>query len=131
MTSFEDLRDAKSLREPDVLIVGEGTRISSNGKVDRDWHERLLSVWWGSGLRSRVVAALEPLDEQHIAALNDRENAPPLGEPRFAITLQCSEAAAVELAERLEESLNASEGEDRVQVIARCVLDRISSSSWS
>ena len=97
-------------------------------QVDQQWLEKIRRYWWGSGLRSRVVRALSVLDENLIQGLNDRENAPPLGEPRYAITMSAStvnwsEAEALRVAAELEQSLNAcSSGEERVNVIARLVL---------
>ena len=81
----------------------------------------LRLYWWGSGLRMRVVSALTALDEHHIPNLNDRENAPPLGEPRFAVTVRCSASEAVRVAAGLETKLNASGCRERVQVVARYV----------
>lgn len=86
---------AHLLPTPDVLITGDGLEVRwcvdrERGTLEKDevWERRMREHWDQSGLRARVVARMEPLDEGFIKDLNAVRNAPPLGEARFAITVR-------------------------------------------
>ena len=138
--------DFPEFRPPDVLITGEGTEIrwlrapsspntaarssssSSHGhddqsckfEIDDVWADRIREHWWRSGLRERVRAALDAIDEHCIGDLNVAENAlNEWGEARHAVTIRGgpgSEQRVAELLEVLGGELNS--GPDRVVELA-------------
>ena len=130
--------DFPNFRPPDVLITGEGTEIrwltsplssssSSSSSalahghdsrffefvVDKSWANRIRAFWWDSGLRERVLSALDLVDEECIANLNVPENAlNSQGEARHAITIEGgpgSEKRAADLLQSFSKQLNGGE----------------------
>jgi sucrose-phosphate synthase len=103
---------APQLPVPDVLICGDGLEIRFRGQdgtlvLDEEWERRIRSHWDESGLRSRVLARMQPLDEGLIGGLNDVENSPPRGEARWAITVTGAERARA-LASQLEQDFEGA-----------------------
>ena len=121
--------DYSEFQPPDVLITGEGTeirwlvapedstRIASHGHteqgvhflLDSEWDERIQNHWWESGLRGKVVALMEKIDDGCFEGLNDKANGLGRYESRHAITLQGgpgSENLANQTLQKLHEKLN-------------------------
>ena len=105
---------APLLPVPDVLICGDGLEVRwcsdrEHGKLqlDEEWEQRIRHHWDDSGLRERVIARMQPLDEGLIDGLNDAANSPPRGEARWAITVRGAEKARA-LARELEETFNGA-----------------------
>lgn len=106
------IHDLPQLPIPDVVITGEGTEIrwcvdksKPLFKLDQIWDQKMRKVWRDSGLELRVRSVLRRHDAGVIQGLNDRKNSPPLGEYRFAITVQCGLGPAEALASELNEEL--------------------------